>query len=84
MICEDASWLCMTVSKDTPETSLPPRKGAIAPEYLEAYAEADAQVGQPNPRYKQCSIYTSRYLAVRTNLVGVEGLSDAEWDLTIF
>jgi hypothetical protein len=71
----------MTLSKDT---TLPPRKGAIAPEYLEAYAEADAQVGQPNPRFKQCSIYTNRYLAVRTELVGLERLTDAELDLMIF
>lgn len=73
----------MTVSKDT---SLPPRNGAVAPapEYLEAYAEADAQVGQPNPRFKQSSIYTNRYLAIRTSLVGEEGLSDAELDLLIF
>lgn len=71
----------MTLSKNVP---LPPRKGAIAPEYLEAYAEADAQVGQPNPRFKQSSIYTSHYLTVRTTLVGVEALSDAELDLMIF
>ncbi|NER82231.1 MAG: hypothetical protein F6K42_22245 [Leptolyngbya sp. SIO1D8] len=71
----------MTVSKNTP---LPPRNGAIAPEYLEAYAEADAQVGQPNPRFKQSSIYTSRYLAIRTDLVGIDGLSDTELDLMIF
>ncbi|MBE7385331.1 MAG: hypothetical protein F6J95_028520 [Leptolyngbya sp. SIO1E4] len=71
----------MTVSKDT---SMPPRKGAIAPEYLEAYAEADAQAGRPNPRFKQSSIYTRCYLAVRTELVGVDGLSDAELDLMIF
>lgn len=72
----------MTVSHDT---SLPPRKAiAPAPEYLEAYAEADAQVGQPNPRFKQSSIYTSRYLAIRTELVGVEGLTDTELDLTLF
>ena len=71
----------MTVSKNT---SLPSGKGAIAPEYLEAYAEADAQAGQPNARFKQSSIYTSRYLTVRTSLVGIEGLSDAELDLKIF
>ena len=71
----------MTVSKDM---SLPRRQGAIAPEYLEAYAEADAQVGQPNPRFKQSSIYTNRYLAMRTELVGVEGLNDSELDLMIF
>lgn len=73
----------MTVSNDT---SLPPRNSTVAPapEYLEAYAEADAQVGQPNPRFKQSSIYTSRYLAIRTELVGMEGLNDAELDLMIF
>jgi len=73
----------MTVSRDT---SLPPRTGAIAPtpEYLEAYAEADAQVGRPNPRFKQSSIYTGRYLAVRIALVGEDGLSDSELDLTLF
>jgi hypothetical protein len=71
----------MTLSKDT---ALPPRKGAIAPEYLEAYAEADAQTGQPNPRFKRCSIYTNRYLAMRTELVGLERLSDTELDLMIF
>jgi len=57
---------------------------AIAPEYLEAYAEADAQEGCPNPRFKSSSIYCSRYLAVRADLVGPEGFSDTEWDLTIF
>ena len=71
----------MTVSKDR---SLPARQGAIAPEYLEAYAEADAQTGQPNPRFKQSSIYTSRYLTIRTELVGSDALSDAELDLMIF
>lgn len=71
----------MTVSQDM---SLPRHQGAIAPEYLEAYAEADAQMGQPNPRFKQSAIYTHRYLAKRTELVGVEGLSDSELDLTIF
>jgi hypothetical protein len=57
---------------------------AIAPEYLEAYAELDAQEGYPNPRFKQSSIYCSRYLAVRTELVGPDNFSDDEWDLTIF
>ena len=57
---------------------------AIAPEYLEAYAEADAKEGYPNPRFKSSSIYCSRYLAIRAELVGPEGFSDAEWDLTIF
>jgi len=74
-------WWSMTVSQDM---SLPRRQGAIAPEYLEAYAEADAQVGQPNPRFKQSSIYTRRYLAMRTALVGVDGLNDSELDLMIF
>ncbi|MEM9117882.1 MAG: hypothetical protein AAF827_01440 [Cyanobacteria bacterium P01_D01_bin.6] len=71
----------MTVSQDT---SLPRRQGAIAPEYLEAYAEADAQVGQPNPRFKQSKIYTCRYLAIRTRLVEFEELTDSELDLMIF
>lgn len=57
---------------------------AIAPEYLEAYAEQDAQTGRPNPRFKQSSIYSSRYLATRANLVGPDQFSDAEWDLTLF
>lgn len=57
---------------------------AIAPEYLEAYAEQDAQAGRPNPRFKQSSIYSSRYLATRANLVGLDQFSDAEWDLTLF
>jgi hypothetical protein len=57
---------------------------AIAPEYLEAYAEADAQVGYPNSRFKSSCIYCSRYLAVRAELVGPDEFSDAEWDLTIF
>lgn len=57
---------------------------AIAPEYLEAYAEQDAQAGRPTPRFKRSSIYCSRYLAVRADLVGPEQFSDAEWDLTLF
>ncbi len=57
---------------------------AIAPEYLEAYAEQDARTGRPNPRFKQSSIYCGRYLAVRADLVGPDHFSDAEWDLTIF
>ncbi|NMF84126.1 hypothetical protein [Nodosilinea sp. P-1105] len=57
---------------------------AIAPEYLEAYAEQDAQMGKPNPRFKQSSIYCNRYLTIRADLVGPEGFTDAEWDLTIF
>ncbi|MEY3298281.1 MAG: hypothetical protein RLZZ597_1541 [Cyanobacteriota bacterium] len=57
---------------------------AIAPEYLEAYADQDAQAGRPNPRFKQSSIYCSRYLAIRAELVGPDRFSDAEWDLTLF
>lgn len=57
---------------------------AIAPEYLEAYAEQDAQAGRPNPRFKQSSIYCNRYLAIRAELVGPEQFTDAEWDLTLF
>lgn len=57
---------------------------AIAPEYLEAYAEQDATAGRPNPRFKRSSIYCSRYLQLRIQQVGPEGLTDAEWDLTIF
>ncbi|MEM1309136.1 MAG: hypothetical protein AAGF98_06485 [Cyanobacteria bacterium P01_H01_bin.153] len=71
----------MTVSKNIPARREPV---AIAPEYLEAYAEADAKVGRPNCRFKQSSIYTSRYLAVRIDLVSLEGLSDTELDLMIF
>ena len=71
----------MPLSQNTP---LPPRQGAIAPEYLEVYAEADAQVGLPNPRFKQSSLYTTYYLTTRIALVGEEALSDAELDLTIF
>lgn len=53
-------------------------------EYLEAYAHHDAVLGSPNPRYKQSTIYANAYLEVRIQLVGTEGLTDAEWDLTIF
>lgn len=70
----------MTVSKDTPL----PYHTAIAPEYLEAYAEADAIAGRPNPRFKQCSIYTHRYLAVRAEQVGSDNFTDDELDLMIF
>lgn len=82
MVCfeVDYCWF-MNLSEDT---FLPPRQGAIAPEYLEAYAEADAQVGQPNPRFKQSSIYSGRYLAIRTMLVDLDSLSDAELDLMAF
>ena len=52
--------------------------------YLEMHAECDAITGQPNPRYKQSSIYCNRYLSIRVKLVGSDQLNDAELDLTIF
>lgn len=52
--------------------------------HLEAYAEQDALLGSPNPRYKQSSVYCNKYLDVRIQIVGTEGLTDDEWDLTIF
>ncbi|MBE9066364.1 hypothetical protein IQ260_06835 [Leptolyngbya cf. ectocarpi LEGE 11479] len=51
---------------------------------LKGYAEQDAIFGSPNPRYKQCKIYCDRYLNVRIQLVGTDGLNDADLDLTIF
>ncbi|MEM9977623.1 MAG: hypothetical protein AAF282_08560 [Cyanobacteria bacterium P01_A01_bin.15] len=51
---------------------------------LKGYAEQDAILGSPNPRYKQCKVYCDRYLDVRVRLVGTDGLTDADWDLTIF
>jgi hypothetical protein len=51
---------------------------------LRVYAEQDAVLGSPNPRYKQCKRYCHRYLQARIHLVGTEGLTDTEWDLTIF
>ena len=51
---------------------------------LRGYAEQDALLGSPNPRYKQCKVYCDCYLDLRIRLVGTEGLSDADWDLTIF
>ncbi|MBD0268252.1 MAG: hypothetical protein ICV77_08150 [Cyanobacteria bacterium Co-bin8] len=68
----------------SPQDFYPTQPKAIAPEYLEAYAEQDAIAGRPNPRFKQSSIYCSRYLQVRVDQVGPESLTDAEWDLTIF
>ncbi|MDJ0705615.1 MAG: hypothetical protein QNJ46_20250 [Leptolyngbyaceae cyanobacterium MO_188.B28] len=56
----------------------------IEPEFLEMCAECDAIVGQPNPRYKQSSIYCNHYLRIRVKLVGSEKLTDTELDLTIF
>lgn len=71
----------MTVSRQEP---FPAPRLAIAPEYLEAYAEQDAIAGHPNPRFKSSSIYCHRYLAIRVDLVGPECLTDDELDLTIF
>ena len=51
---------------------------------LRQYAEQDARLGSPNPRYKQCKLYCDRYLDVRVSLVGTDGLTDTDWDLTIF
>ncbi len=51
---------------------------------LKGYAEQDAILGSPNPRYKQCKVYCDRYLDIRVRLVGTDGLTDADWDLTIF
>jgi hypothetical protein len=53
-------------------------------EYLTAYAEQDALLGSPNPRYKQSTIYCNQYLNFRVQLVGTDNLTDAEWDLTAF
>ncbi|MEL6139225.1 MAG: hypothetical protein AAFR42_17690 [Cyanobacteria bacterium J06628_6] len=53
-------------------------------ERLRQYAEQDARLGSPNPRYKQCKLYCDRYLDVRIGLVGTDGLTDTDWDLTIF
>lgn len=51
---------------------------------LKGYAEQDAIFGSPNPRYKQCKVYCDRYLDIRVKIVGTDGLTDADWDLTIF
>jgi hypothetical protein len=53
-------------------------------ELLRVYAEQDAVFGSPNPRYKQCKLYCDRYLDIRIQLVGIDGLTDTDWDLTIF
>ena len=68
----------------TPEKTHSSNGKTIEPEYLEMYAECDAIAGQPNPRYKQSSIYCNRYLSIRVNLVGADNLTDTELDLTIF
>lgn len=51
---------------------------------IEAYAEQDAILGSPNPRYKQSTIYSNKYLAVRLQLIDSDMLTDAELDLSIF
>ncbi|MGD1854160.1 MAG: hypothetical protein ACFB2W_07895 [Leptolyngbyaceae cyanobacterium] len=51
---------------------------------LKGYAEQDAILGSPNPRYKQCKVYCDRYLNIRVQMVGTDGLTDTDWDLTIF
>lgn len=54
------------------------------PSLLRGYAEQDAVLGSPNPRYKQCKLYSDRYLEVRVKLVGTDGLTDTDLDLAIF
>ena len=70
----------MTVSTDT-SNSL---SASARIDLLKGYAEQDAMLGSPNPRYKQCKVYCDRYLDIRVRLVGTDGLTDADWDLTIF
>lgn len=65
-------------------SNLNPLSAQTRYECLEVYAEQDAIFGSPNPRYKQSSIYCNAYLNFRTRLVGEDGLTDMEWDLTIF
>ncbi|MEM9906316.1 MAG: hypothetical protein AAF921_14960 [Cyanobacteria bacterium P01_D01_bin.44] len=60
------------------------RSVATRADLLRIYAEQDARLGSPNPRYKQCKLYCDRYLDVRVQLVGTDGLNDTDWDLTIF
>jgi hypothetical protein len=67
-----------------PQKDPSPAAPQMVLEYLEAHAERDALSGRPNPRFKRSSIYCSRYLNCRVEQVGTEGLTDAEWDLTIF
>ncbi|MEO1404663.1 MAG: hypothetical protein AAFV72_25920 [Cyanobacteria bacterium J06635_1] len=60
------------------------RNVATRADLLRIYAEQDAMLGSPNPRYKQCKLYCDRYLNIRVQLVGTDGLNDTDWDLTIF
>ena len=72
----------MTVSTSTDDLT---RLSAVERiDLLKGYAEQDAIFGSPNPRYKQCKVYCDRYLDIRIQLVGTDGLTDADWDLTIF
>lgn len=70
----------MTVSTDNLKTLSESERIDL----LKGYAEQDAIFGSPNPRYKQCKVYCDRYLDIRVQLVGTDGLTDADWDLTIF
>lgn len=72
----------MTVS--TSADDLTKLSAAERIDLLKGYAEQDAIFGSPNPRYKQCKVYCDRYLDIRIQLVGIDGLNDADWDLTIF
>lgn len=68
----------------TPQDQVKMLSEADRIDLLKGYAEQDAIFGSPNPRYKQCKIYCDRYLDIRIQLVGTDGLTDADWDLTIF
>ena len=72
----------MTVSISTDDLKMLSESERI--DLLKGYAEQDAIFGSPNPRYKQCKVYCDRYLNIRIQMVGTEGLTDADWDLTIF
>ncbi|WP_031294825.1 hypothetical protein [Leptolyngbya sp. Heron Island J] len=72
----------MTISTQSDELKMLSESERI--DLLKGYAEQDAIFGSPNPRYKQCKVYCDRYLNIRVQLVGTDGLTDADWDLTIF
>lgn len=67
-----------------PKPTAPSQPLVINGEYIEAYAEQDAIAGKPNPRFKRSTVYCHTYLNRRVELVGMEALTDAEWDLTLF
>ena len=71
----------MTVSTSTDDLKALSEAERI--DLLKGYAEQDAIFGSPNPRYKQCKVYCDRYLDLRIKMVGTDGLTDADWDLTI-